>query len=75
MPEQAVHIALHAGDTAACLDFATAKALELGVEKLQCMFPPSARDIQTALEKRGFKQDSYDCIVMECTGAIRKAPS
>lgn len=65
MPEQALHIALYGGDTEACLNFAISRAIDLGVEKLQCMFPPSSIDVQKALTSRGFSQDSYDCIVME----------
>ncbi|MGE5654771.1 MAG: GNAT family N-acetyltransferase [Bacillota bacterium] len=65
MPEQALHVALFSGDEGACIEFARCQAAELGVPKLQCMFPPTAQDIQKTLLSQGFQLEESDCIVME----------
>ncbi|MEO6060337.1 MAG: GNAT family N-acetyltransferase [Thermoflexales bacterium] len=65
MPEQALHIALYAGDTRACLDFAAHLGVARGAGRLNCLFPPAAADIQSALTERGYRLESSDFIVME----------
>ncbi len=65
MPEQALHIALAHGDMEHWLTFARQRAAELGVRRIQCMYPPSYEDMEIFLLGEGFHLDDYDCIVME----------
>ncbi len=65
MPEQALHIAFAHGDMEHWLTFARQRAMELGVRRIQCMYPPSHEAMETFLLGKGFRLDDYDCIVME----------
>ncbi len=65
MPEQALHIGVFGGDVEACLGFALQKGLDLGVERLSCLFPPSSTDVQDDLIEYGFQLEASDFIVME----------
>lgn len=65
MPKQALHIACFGQAASDCLSFAQHRARELGVARLQCMFPPSATEIEQTLLQRGFQLEASDCIVME----------
>jgi GNAT superfamily N-acetyltransferase len=64
MPEQALHISVLQGDIQACLNFAMQKGIEVDAEKLSCLFPPSAKDIQESLLGYGFELEKSDFIVM-----------
>lgn len=66
MPQQSMHIAYASGDMEKCLQFGVVKTRELGVPKLQCMFPEGNEVISSALQRFGMKLDSFCCIVMEC---------
>lgn len=66
MPEQALHIAVFAGDAEAALKFAQQKAYLLGNDLLKCMFPEESEEIRTTLQKNGFILEDSCCIVMEC---------
>ncbi|MBI9045260.1 MAG: GNAT family N-acetyltransferase [Anaerolineaceae bacterium] len=65
MPQQALHIGILGGDFSSCLSFAMYKGLQSGIEKLSCVYPPSAADIQSKLEHFNFQVESLDLIVME----------
>lgn len=65
MPGHALHIAIAVGDYRHCLALAGHQARLLGVEKIQCMYPPSHPGLQDFLLGEGFQLESYDCIVME----------
>lgn len=65
MPEQALHLAAFSGDEASCLAFAKRMAADRKVERVQCMFPPAASDIQETLLAHGFQTDQSDYIVMQ----------
>lgn len=66
IPEQALHIAIFAGNAEAALEFAQQKAYFLGNNRLQCMFPEESEEIRTVLREKGFVLDGSCCIVMEC---------
>jgi len=65
MPEQALHIGVFNGPVEEWLPVAAGKAAAQGAARLQCMFPPTARDVQVALQAQGFMLEPSDCIVME----------
>ena len=65
MPEQALHIGVFGGDVEACLGFAMQQGIEREVERLSCLFPPSAADVQNSLTQYGFQLEASDFIVME----------
>lgn len=65
MPEQAVHIAAFGGDDDLCLSFASELAAKRGAKGLQCMFPPSSRELQAVVTRNGFIIDGSDYIVMQ----------
>lgn len=69
MPKQALHLAAFSGDEGLCLEFATNLARVRGTGRVQCMFPPTATDIQDVLARHGFEQDHSDYLVMEVTRA------
>ncbi|MFT7585437.1 MAG: N-acetylglutamate synthase-like GNAT family acetyltransferase [Cellvibrionaceae bacterium] len=64
MPEQALHLGLFAGDHDVCLQFARAKAAEIGVKQLSCLFPASALVTKQALGAHGFEPNAAEFIVM-----------
>jgi len=65
MPEQALHIGIFRGNVTACLTFAMQKGGECGAERLSCLFPSSAKEIQHSLLQHGFQLEVSDFIVME----------
>ncbi len=65
MPEVSLHIACADGDPGTWLHLALQKATELGVQRVECMFPPKDRELEEFLSERGFRLDDSDCIVME----------
>ncbi len=65
MPLQAVHVAAFSGNQESCLAFAESMAADRGAARIQCMFPPTASDIQETLLALGFQLDASDYIVME----------
>jgi ribosomal protein S18 acetylase RimI-like enzyme len=64
MPEQALHIGVFGGDSEACLGFAAKKGAITRTERLSCLFPPSAVDLQDILTQNGFRFEASDFIVM-----------
>ena len=64
MPEQALHIGVFGGDTEACLEFAAKKGTAESIQRLSCLFPPSAVDLQNILTQNGFRFEASDFIVM-----------
>lgn len=70
MPEQALHLAAFSGDERLCLEFAAKQAELRGVSRVQCMFPPSACDIQSTLVAHSFEQDASDYLVMEVSVTV-----
>jgi N-acetylglutamate synthase-like GNAT family acetyltransferase len=67
MPETALHIGVFGGEPASCLEFALQKGTEKGVQRLSCLFPPFAADVQASLAQSGFQVEKADFIVMEVT--------
>jgi hypothetical protein len=65
MPQDALHLGVLKGDLNACLDFAMKTGIERGAARLNCQYPPSARDVQEALTGYGFSVAASDFIVME----------
>lgn len=65
MSEQALHLAMFAGNKKACLAFTKQRALELGVKQINCLFPVSASQTEHALKEQGFKADPAPYIVMK----------
>jgi hypothetical protein len=65
MPRDALHLGVLKGDLHACLDFAMRTGIERGAARLNCQYPPSARDAQEALTGYGFSVAASDFIVME----------
>jgi len=65
MPEQALHIGVFNGTVEEWLPLAVEKAAAQRAARLQCMFPPTAQDVQAALQAQGFMLEPSDCIVME----------
>ena len=65
MPQDALHLGVLKGDLHACLDFAMRTGIERGAARLNCQYPPSARDVQEALTGYGFSVAASDFIVME----------
>ena len=64
-PEEALHLALFAGDAAACLSFAERVAQQRSSRRLLCLFPTSRAETETALEHAGFMPDRGEYIVMK----------
>jgi len=64
MPEQALHIGVFGGDTEACLEFAAKKGAAENTQRLSCLFPPAADDLQNILAQNGFRFEASDFIVM-----------
>jgi GNAT superfamily N-acetyltransferase len=64
MPEQALHSALFAGEAGSCLDFAMHQCHLVGADKVSCLFPPGARDLQDILLSAGYELEASDFIVM-----------
>jgi len=64
MPEQALHIGVFGGDAEACLKFAAKKGATGSAQRLSCLFPPSAVDLQNILTQNGFRFEASDFIVM-----------
>lgn len=69
LPKRSLQIGITGGDRQKCLDFAKAKALELGRPQLVTMFAPENGKLQALLEKNGYKMAASDFQVME--GAVR----
>ena len=65
LPERALHIGILGGNLTECLGFALEQGVERGAARLNCDFPPSAKEIQEALVDNGFKLTESDFIVME----------
>jgi GNAT superfamily N-acetyltransferase len=65
MPEQSLHIGVFNGPVEEWLPLAVEKAAAQGAARLQCMFPPTAEDVQAALQAQRFMLEPSDCIVME----------
>jgi len=65
MPEQALHIAFFSGDSTACLDFATAKVIEIGTKQLSCFCPISSENTKDILISNGFQESPSPFIVMK----------
>jgi hypothetical protein len=57
------YIGIFNGDTEACLGFAAKKGA-MCTERLSCLFPPSAVDLQNILKQNGFRFEASDFIVM-----------
>lgn len=65
MPERGLNIGIFGGDAGACLGFAARECGERGAERLSCLFPASAVDLQETLTLRGFRLEASDFLVME----------
>jgi hypothetical protein len=65
MPEQALHLAMFAGDEHACLVFAKQKALELATSQLSCFFPVAEMQTEQFLREHQFYIDPSSFIVMK----------
>ena len=65
MPGHGLHIGLFAGDSEACLGFATQTAVERGIERLHCLFPSHIPCVEESLTGFGFRLEPADFIVME----------
>lgn len=65
LPEQALHVALFAGDVPACVGFAARLARARGAGRLSCLFPAAAAGLQATLTGLDFSLEPSDFIVME----------
>ena len=65
LPDRELSIGVFGGDMDQCLGFALEQGVERGAARLNCDFPPSAVDVQSALVEKGFNLTESDFIVME----------
>lgn len=69
LPLRSLQIGIIGGDRQKCLDFAKAKALELGRPQTIIMFPPEDSAFQALLEENGYSMVGSDFQVMD--GPVR----
>ena len=65
MSEYQLHVGLFWGDDKACLDFAKAKAAELGVKSIHCLYPYNMSVVEKKLLNNGFVSEPAPFIVKE----------
>lgn len=60
-----LHVGFIGGNFQKALDFANAKAVELGVPSISCLYPAGNAELEEVLHKNGWHPDPSDYLVME----------
>ena len=60
-----MHVGFIGGNFQKALDFANAKAVELGVPSISCLYPAGNAELEEVLHKNGWHPDPSDYLVME----------